>query len=200
MWKFIRLALVSATILLPLASDRVAPAIAQERQGCFMINQTGRLIELDEFCPTAAPFAAPATASTETGPSGQPLGTGDIQVTLRWTTVDDLDLSVTDPAGDVVAYYNPAIASGGQLDVDANAGCGQPNGSPIENIFWPTGGAPQGQYTIEVNLFTRCESSSEPISFSLRVLVQGTTRTFEGTVSDSEPVASFPFSLPVGQQ
>lgn len=200
MWKFIRLALVSATILLPLTSDRIAPAIAQERQGCFMINEAGRLIDLDEFCPVATPFTPPVTASTETGPSGQPLGTGDIQVTLRWTTVDDLDLAVTDPSGDIVAYYNPAIGSGGQLDVDANAGCGESNGSPIENIFWPTGGAPDGQYTVEVNLFTRCESSTEPISFSLRVLVQGTTRTFEGTVSDSEPVATFPFSLPVGQQ
>jgi len=198
MWKFIRLALVSTAILLPLATDPIAPVAAQERQGCFMINQTGQLIELDEFCPVATPFAVPA-ASTETTASGQTLGTGDIQVTLRWTTVDDLDLAVTDPSGDIVAYYNPAVASGGQLDVDANAGCGESNPSPIENIFWPTGGAPEGEYNVEVNLFTRCESSSEPIEFSLRVLVQGTTRTFEGTVSDDNPVATFPFSLPLQQ-
>lgn len=195
MWKFIRLALVSTAILLPLATDQTAPVAAQERQGCFMINEAGRLIELDDLCPVAEPFIVPA-ASTETTASGQPLGTGDIQVTLRWTTVDDLDLAVTDPAGDVVAYFSRSAPSGGQLDVDANAACAESNSSPIENVFWPTGGAPEGQYNIEVNLFTRCEQSSEPISFSLRVLVQGTTQTFEGTVSDSEPVATFPFSLP----
>jgi len=199
MWKIIRLVLVSTVVLTPLAFEPVAPALAQERQGCFMVNEAGRLIDLAEFCPVALPFAAPPAVSTETTASGQTLGTGDIQVTLRWTTVDDLDLAVTDPSGDVVAYFNPAVASGGQLDVDANAACGESNSSPIENIFWPTGGAPQGSYNVEVNLFTRCEPSSEPISFSLRVLVQGTTRTFEGTVSDAEPIATFPFSLPLGQ-
>lgn len=196
MWKFIRLSLVTSAALLPLVSDSFLPAAAQERQGCFMINELGQLIDLAEFCPVAEPFAVPAAVSTETTASGQTLGTGDIQVTLRWTTVDDLDLAVTDPSGDVVAYFNPSIGSGGQLDVDANAGCGESNPSPIENVFWPTGGAPQGSYNVAVNLFTRCDSNTAPIPFSLRILVQGTVQTLEGTVSDSEPVASFPFSLP----
>lgn len=166
--------------------------LAQERQGCFMITQAGQFIDLGEICPSAQPFTPPAQAS-----SAPTLGTGDIQVTLRWTTSDDLDLAVRDPSGDIVAYYNRAISSGGQLDVDANAGCSEQNTSPIENIFWPSGGAPQGQFSIEVNLFTRCPGGgSGSIPFNLTLLVQGTTRTIEGTVSDQQPVANFPFSLP----
>lgn len=194
MSKLTRLLLTTTAILLPVVLDGISPVTAQERQGCFMITEYGQLIELDEFCPTAATFDVPAAPAVETS-TGQALGTGDIQVTLRWTSVDDLDLAVTDPAGEVVAFFNPSVPSGGQLDVDANAGCGSSTTSPIENIFWPTGEAPTGNYSLSVNLFTRCEPSNTPIAFSVRLLVQGETRTFEGVVSDAEPTATFPFSL-----
>lgn len=193
--KLTRLALVSSAVLLPLLLDGSA-SFAQERQGCFMINAAGRLIDLSDICPAAVPFTPPVSATATTQVGTQTLGTGDIQVTLRWTSNDDLDLAVTDPAGDVVAFFNRSVPSQGQLDVDANAGCADQTNSPIENIFWPPGGAPQGQYNIEVNLFSRCNESRSPIRFNLTVLVQGTTRTYEGSVSDSEPVARFPFSLP----
>lgn len=193
MWKFIRPFLFSSVVLVPVAIASIAPSSAQERQGCFMVNQRGTLIDLDELCPVATPFTPPAPQAA----AGEPqLGTGDIQVTLRWTSVDDLDLAVIDPSGDIVAYFSPSIPSGGQLDVDANAACSEGNTSPIENIFWPTGEAPQGEYTIEVNLFTRCAPSSEPIPFSLRVLSQGTVNNYEGTVSDASPTETFPLSMP----
>ncbi len=188
----LRLALISSAIALPVIFQSSTPVSAQERQGCFMISQAGQLIDLSPLCPAVQPFAVP-TAQAQTPLT---LGTGDIQVTLRWTTLDDVDLAVTDPAGDVLAYYNRAVASQGQLDVDANAGCSEQNTSPIENVFWPAGQAPQGQYSIQVSLFTRCGGSTAPIPFNLTVLVQGTTRTIQGTVSDQQPTATFPFSLP----
>ena len=55
--------------------------------------------------------------------TSQTLGTGDVQVTLRWAGRDDLDLAVMGPGGEMVFYGNPEIASGGTLDVDANGGC-----------------------------------------------------------------------------
>lgn len=194
MSKILRLALITSAVLLPLMAQSSTRVGAQERQGCFMVTDAGRLIDLSEICPVAAPMVVPAAATAAGTPT---LGTGDIQVTLRWTTNDDLDLAVVDPSGDVVAYYNRAIPSQGQLDVDANAGCGEQTNSPIENIFWPAGQAPQGQYSIEVNLFTRCNQNTGPIPFNLTVLVQGTTRTIQGSVSDGQPVANYPFSLPV---
>lgn len=194
MSKLTRLLLATTAILLPVALDGLPTATAQERQGCYMITDIGQLIELDEFCPTATTIEVPTTPAVETS-TGQALGTGDIQVTLRWTSTDDLDLAVNDPNGDVVAFFSPTVPSGGQLDVDANAGCGGTTTSPIENIFWPTGEAPTGEYTLAVNLFTRCEPSNTPIAFSVRLLVRGETQTFEGVVSDSEPTVTFPFSL-----
>jgi len=124
------------------------------------------------------------------------LGTGDVQVTLRWATTDDLDLAVTDPSGDTTFFANPSVPSGGQLDVDSNAGCGGTTRSPVENVFWPTGGAPQGEYMAAVNLFSRCEDTTGPISFEITILVQGQSRTETGTVSDANPTVTFPFSLP----
>lgn len=41
-----------------LGSFTATPALAQEYQGCFMINGAGRLIRLDSMCPQAAPVNA----------------------------------------------------------------------------------------------------------------------------------------------
>lgn len=189
MGKFLRTALL-CSVLVPLLNVQDSPSLAQEHQGCFLIDFDGTLVNLSEICPTPPQIqiASPSGSTPQ-------LGTGDIQVTLRWATTDDLDLAVTDPSGDTVAYFNPAVASGGQLDVDANAGCSEQNSTPIENIFWPPSEAPQGNYSIAVNLFSRCEGSG-PVSFNLTLLVQGTTETFTGTVDEQNPIATFPFSLP----
>jgi hypothetical protein len=187
MLKFLRPALILSAALLPLLGDSYTPASAQERQGCFMVNDIGQLIDLSAICPSAVPVQI----------AEQPtLGTGDIQVTLRWTSTDDLDMAVTDPEGQIVTYFNPSVASGGQLDVDANAGCSETTSSPIENIFWPPSEAPEGEYAIEISLYSRCSTVSGPISYTLTLLVQGNTETFTGTVDDQNPIATYPFSLP----
>jgi hypothetical protein len=190
MWKFLRVAILSSVLLIPFGNESYQQARAQEHQGCFLIDFDGVLVDLSEICPTSNQLQVSL-------PDSEPqLGTGDIQVTLRWATLDDLDLAVTDPSGEVVAYYNRAVPSGGQLDVDANAGCGEQNASPIENIFWPPSQAPQGNYTVTVNLFARCGNSTGAIPFNLTLLVQGNRETLSGTVDDQNPIATFPFSLP----
>lgn len=187
MLKLLRSFTVLPMLVLPLWVSDQPQAIAQERQGCFMVNQAGRLIDLGEICPVPQQFVAAGTPS---------LGTGDIQVTLRWTSSDDLDLAVNDPQGQTVTFFNREVVSGGQLDVDANAGCGGTTTSPIENIFWPPSEAPQGAYQIRVNLFSRCQSPASPVPFTLTLLVQGTTQTLTGTVDEQNPTATFPFTLP----
>ncbi len=123
------------------------------------------------------------------------LQTGDVQVTLRWNTTDDLDLYVKDPAGDEVYYGNPAVASGGQLDVDANLGCVEQMAEPVENIFWPTGGGVPGDYVVTVDLFEVCGTPG-PIPFTLTTLVRGQTTTQTGTLSQAQRSMSFPFTFP----
>jgi len=53
--------------------------------------------------PGGGPSAQAAEASRQT----EDLSTGDVQVTLQWSSLADLDLSVTDPAGETVSYTHP---------------------------------------------------------------------------------------------
>ena len=84
------------------------------------------------------------------------VGTGDVQVTLSWDTVADVDLHVIDPSGEEIFYGNRLSASGGELDLDSNAGCG---GGDVrnENITWPIGIAPSGTYTVRVDYWSNCD-------------------------------------------
>lgn len=99
----------------------------------------------------------PACVATTTTAPGEPeLGTGEVQVTLRWSSTADLDLAVTDPTGATIDYSARTSPSGGSLDVDSNGGCSSPTTSPVENVFWPTGAAPTGVYTATVTYYGAC--------------------------------------------
>lgn len=124
------------------------------------------------------------------------LGTGDVQVTLRWTGRDDLDLAVSEPGGEVVFFNNPQLASGATLDVDANALCETVMPVPIENIFWPTSTAPVGNYQAVVSLFTRCDAlTSTPIPFTLTISTNGTSQTYSGEVNETDSYRSYRFDV-----
>ncbi len=98
-------------------------------------------------------------------PDTAPLGTGDVQVTLRWGGGVDLDLHVIDPAGEEINYSSRTSTSGGQLDQDDQSGCT----GCVENIFWPSGGAPSGEYQVFVVNF-----SGDPVtSYTLEIIVGG---------------------------
>ena len=47
---------------------------------------------------------------------------GDVQVSVSWDAPSDVDLHVVEPSGEDIYYGHPASATGGQLDVDSNAG------------------------------------------------------------------------------
>lgn len=87
------------------------------------------------------------------GASKTDTGTGDIKVTLSWSSSADLDLHVFEPDGPEIWYqHRGPTRSGGELDVDANVGCAY-NGA-LENVFWPPGDAPSGEYLVEVYGYT----------------------------------------------
>lgn len=114
--------------------------------------------------------------------SGEPrLGTGDVQVTLRWENPVDLDLHVIDPTGEEIYFSHPTSQSGGTLDVDANASCS--NEAPVENIYWPTGGAPFGTYQVYVAYYQDCGHSGFN-SYTVTILVDGQRfGPYEGVLS-----------------
>lgn len=110
------------------------------------------------------------------------LGTGDVQVTLIWNSVNDLDLWVIDPDGKKIYYASPSSPSGGKLDVDANAACRDVTTQPVENIFWRSGEAPHGVYQIMVNYYQQCQTTAQT-EFRVRVLVDGQVQEFQGVLS-----------------
>jgi hypothetical protein len=99
---------------------------------------------------------------------GPVLGTGDVQITLRWDASADLDLHVYDPYQEEIWYNHRTSGSGGNLDVDANAGCNSMMDHPVENVFWPYGGAPGGSYSLYVVYFRDCGAYG-PVSYEITI-------------------------------
>ncbi|MEM9807224.1 MAG: hypothetical protein AAF959_18310 [Cyanobacteria bacterium P01_D01_bin.56] len=153
-------------------------------QGCYIQDANGQVYDLGILCPDRGE------------PEVQPvLQTGDIQVTLRWDTPDDLDLIVVDPDSNVIDFGSPTSPTGGQLDVDANGFCERHSASPVENIFWPTGAAPDGDYLAYVTLAIPCSlqelanrdeaAATEAyaalaVPYTLTILNKGVTSTYDG--------------------
>lgn len=120
-------------------------------------------------------------------------GTGDVKITLSFDRVHDLDLHVIEPNGEEISYLNDASATGGKLDLDTGAHC-EAGGAMSENIFWPPGGAPPGQYIVTVHNYEQCAPGAT--SFSVRIahddVVNTYTGSFEdGTVGSVAEVATF---------
>lgn len=132
--------------------------------------------------PTLTPTLTETPVPTVTPTRVETLGTGDVQVTLIWESTNDLDLWVIDPNQELIYFGHASSESGGQLDVDANAGCRNTTTQPVENIFWPPQKAPRGEYVVKVNYYQICASGALT-PFQVRVLVDGTVKEFTGKVS-----------------
>ncbi|HUJ57410.1 MAG TPA: hypothetical protein VLX92_02925 [Kofleriaceae bacterium] len=125
---------------------------------------------------------------------------GALVVSLDWDGAADLDLHVTDPAGDDVWIGDPnsvqppqpgepqdpcAWATGGILDHDANASCAR-DGAPAEHVVWTARKCTDasgmtmtyqpviapGTYTVRVDARSLCGDADE--AWAVTVLQQGT--------------------------
>jgi len=83
------------------------------------------------------------------------VGTGDVQISVAWTGASDVDLHVFDPSGEEIFYGNKTAASGGTLDLDSNPACDIDNKNN-ENVVFPTGMAPAGDYRVVVDYYDDC--------------------------------------------
>jgi hypothetical protein len=149
--------------------------------------------EGDEDAPRGGePTVGPTGGPELTVPPDIELGSGDVQVTLIWTNGADLDLHVVDPQGSEIYFGQPTSASGGEIDHDDTAGCGT-SGSHVENIFWPSGGAPSGGYEAYVDNFGGCDGSA---SFRLRITVRGAVvYDDDGLLAEDEPMTPVTFTV-----
>ena len=121
------------------------------------------------------------------------LGTGDVQVTLRWQGDADLDLHVVDPNGEEIWFANPQSASGGELDVDANGAC-EGLARPVENVYWPIGGAPSGVYEVYVDYYQLCDVTA-PVDYEVTITLDGeVVDSIDAQITNAgeqHPVSSF---------
>jgi len=108
-------------------------------------------------------------------------GTGDVKVTLSFDRLHDLDLHVVEPNGDEIFYDQSASSTGGQLDLDSGSRC-MASSANAENVFWPPGGAPAGEYRVFVQNYQQC--SPGDITFTVRVAYDSVVNTYTGTFSD----------------
>ena len=109
------------------------------------------------------------------------VGTGDVQVSVSWDTLADVDLHVVEPSGEEIFYGNPVSGTGGTLDLDSNADCSA-DGVDNENITWPVGQAPRGSYTVRVDYYSACQS--DETHYVVTVQRSGSApQTFSGTLT-----------------
>lgn len=117
------------------------------------------------------------------------VGSGDVQVSISWLGASDVDLHVYDPSGEEVYFANPVAASGGRLDLDSNAGCSIDNVNN-ENIVWPVGGAPHGEYRVVVDYWSDCgvPRSDYVVTFQAQGVEPRTVSgSFVGTAGSNVP-------------
>jgi len=107
--------------------------------------------------------------------------TGDVQVLLSWSNYNDLDLSCIDPNGEEVWHKNKRVSSGGFLEIDMNVRAFDSK-TPIENIYWQQGGAPNGTYGVYLWFFKQHEANINETPYKITVKYGDKTEEFTGTI------------------
>lgn len=132
----------------------------------------------------------PPRSSEDAFIAGRGGQTGEVQVSLFWNNVNDLDLHVTCPSGERVSFGNKSSSCGGSLDVDMNAG-GSHSNRAVENVVWAV--APRGRYVVQVNNYAN-HGAADPTEFVLRVRVAGREQRFQGRALAGQTVTVAEFT------
>jgi len=164
-------------------SDRPFTGIVVEKSSLREVHYRGGKSVRSKPLVTSAPASA-FSAEFNRRLRREGAMTGDIQISLMWDTVDDLDLHCWDPRDEHIYFEHMRSRSGGHLDVDMNVDRPYSN-EPVENIFWPEGGAPQGRFQVKVHCFTQ-RSGRAPIKFKVAIKAGTVVKEFSGEVRDNE--------------
>ncbi len=124
---------------------------------------------------------------------------GGVQITLTWNTEADIDLYVTDPAGETIHYRKPRTASGGRMDRDARGACEEtPKTSRVENVYWSATDPPRGDYHIDLHYWagSSCSAEAGPTTTTSSISVRGATLgTYNYTVEPDQKIRVLSFTV-----
>ena len=108
-----------------------------------------------------------------------------LQVSLNFIHHIDMDLHLETPEFETIYWANRVGSTGGELDLDSNAGCGI-DGVNNENITWVNGNTPSmGTYTVRVDLWSECNQPG-PFPYLVTTIVNGQAQIYFGEFSQQE--------------
>lgn len=120
----------------------------------------------------------------------------DLQVSLIWNDIADLDLACITPSGERIYYGSKQSQCGGWLDVDMNVNLSNASTEPVENIFWAS--APSGKYKFMVtnfNCHTKQDSTfynaSRSVPFRCFLKRGDKVEVYDGSVKHKEVITCF---------
>ncbi len=181
------LAIETTPLNLPTITELIAPdsgaaAEAKVDLAAFGSNNFG---EAGSGLPTAIAAIASGIQGRVQKAGGR---SGEVQFSLAWKTLNDLDLHVIVPSGEHVSFSRRTSKCKGNLDVDMNAESTESNPDqsfaeePVENVRWLDRTAPSGRYTVIVNQY-RWREGRRKDPFQLLLKLGEETHVVEGEVS-----------------
>jgi len=124
----------------------------------------------------------------------QARGSEELQVSLVWNDIADLDLHVVTPRKEEIYFGHKESRCGGWLDVDMNVNA--ESIEPVENVFWPS--SPSGNYKVFVRNFRNHTNGvftdpNRAVPFCCYLTRNGERTCFEGVCAPSADVTCFEF-------
>lgn len=112
---------------------------------------------------------------------------GPLTFTLLWDNMNDLDLLIRSPNGEIIHHGSRQSSNGGTLELDMNAK-GRTK-RPIENVLWMQD-APSGPYHVFIHHHSKHGRlfDSDPTTYTVRISSRDELYSSEGRISNGEPV------------
>ncbi|MBN3376232.1 hypothetical protein CF087_20565 [Clostridium botulinum] len=123
----------------------------------------------------------------------------DIRCSLIWEGYTDLDLHCITPRGQEI-YWSDKRKESGYLDIDMN-GIDRNSPTPVENIRWATGEAPNGHYRFFVHNYSERTNGYEGTPFKVELEINGKIYSYIGEpLRNKNKITVFEFDYIIGQE
>ena len=127
-------------------------------------------------------FAPNFSAEVQKRVAGKGGETGEVEIALIWDNTNDLDLHVTDPDHEEIFFAHRRSRSGGWLDIDCNAGCGNLTRTPVEHVRWRRESAPDAPMRSQWCTMRSATIPTRP-SIAWRSRTAASSRSYEGDIT-----------------